>query len=105
MIYTQRKLYTELYIGRSNAKPFFYLLRKQKQSIEQELGEVLEWEEKRGQIVSRIRLYRKDVNLKDKEDWPRQHKWLAEKLNEFHRVFYDRVQALNPDDWQEEQEP
>ena len=110
MVHTQRKLYTELYIGGGNAKPFFYLLRKQKQSIEQELGidqelgEVLEWEEKPGQIISRIRIYWKDVNPEDKEDWPRQHKWLAERLNDMHRVFYDRVQALNPDDWQEEQE-
>ena len=55
--------------------------------------------------MSRINFYfSDDADPYNQEDWPRQHKWLAERLNEFHRVFYDRVRNLNPDDWQEEQD-
>jgi hypothetical protein len=38
--------------------------------------------------------YLNDVDPKDKTDWPRQHEWLAKRLNEMHRVFAPRVNAL-----------
>jgi hypothetical protein len=35
-----------------------------------------------------------DVDPEDEADWPRQHQWLAKRLNDFHRVFANRVKAL-----------
>jgi hypothetical protein len=32
---------------------------------------------------------------KTKPDWPRQHEWLAKRLNDMHRVFAQRVRALD----------
>lgn len=43
-------------------------------------------------------------NPTDEEDWPNQHAWLAEKLELFDNVFRHRVQDLNADDWQPEDE-
>jgi hypothetical protein len=30
----------------------------------------------------------------DKAEWPRQHQWLAKKINELHKVFAPRVRVL-----------
>lgn len=35
---------------------------------------------------------------KDKTDWPRQHEWLAKRVNEMLRVFAPRVRALEAAD-------
>lgn len=94
-----RQLRSELWITGRNAKAFFHLLRKQKDVMEQELGYPLEWEELPNGQNSRIAIYRNDVDPGDRGDWPRQHEWLAARLNELHRVFSNRVRALDADDW------
>ena len=40
----------------------------------------------------------KNVNSKDRSDWPEQHKWLANRLNRMHEVFALRVKQLNLND-------
>jgi hypothetical protein len=42
-------------------------------------------------------MYLSDVDPEDETDWPRQHEWLAGRLNEMHRVFAPRVRALDAD--------
>lgn len=103
MIPTKQQLKSEIAISTDKAKPFFYLLREQSQDIKQKLnleqGALLKWEEKPGQIISRIVIYLNNIDPRNRQDWPRQHKMLASKLNDMHRVFYDRVQELNAEDW------
>ena len=74
-------------------------MRKQKDMIEQELGYRLEWEELPDGQDSRIAIYLDDVDPNDEQDWPRQHEWLATRLNELHPVFANRVRTLNAEDW------
>jgi len=100
MIRPEQRIRAELYIAGDRAKAFFGLLKRQKQAIEQELGFALEWEELPSQQDCRISLYHNGVDPEDEADWPRQHEWLAKRLNEMHRVFAQRVRALNADDWQ-----
>lgn len=92
----------ELYIAGANAKAYFGLLKRQKEAIEQELGYPLEWEELPAGLDSRISVSLDESNLKNNDDWKRQHEWLAEKLNNMHRVFSRRVKELSADDWQPE---
>jgi hypothetical protein len=92
----------ELYISGANAKAYFGLLKRQKEAIEQELGYPLEWEELPAGLDSRISVSLDESNLKNNDDWKRQHEWLAEKLNNMHRVFSRRVKELSADDWQPE---
>lgn len=99
VIPTHRKIYVELYIDGGDAKPFFFLLREQRAEIERELGYALAWEEKPGKIISRVRYYWDGVDPYDREDWSRQHRWLAENLNAFYRVFHHRVRDLDAADW------
>ena len=91
----------ELYIKGANAKVFFRLLQADKEEIEAAIGYALSWEELEG-IESRIAIYLEGADPEDEGDWPRQHEWLAARLNEFHRVFANRIRILNPANWQED---
>ena len=94
-----RQLRSELYLYGRNAKAFFRLLHEQKDAIERELGYELEWQELPAGNSSRIAVFLNDADPGDESDWPRQHQWLATRLNELHRVFSNRVRALDADDW------
>ena len=100
MIRLKKQIRAELYIKGDSAKSFFSLLRQQKETIEQELSYPLEWEELPSRQDSRISVYLSDVDPEDETDWPRQHEWLAVRLNDMHRVFAFRVRALDADTWQ-----
>jgi hypothetical protein len=89
----KRQVRAELYIHGERAKIFFALLQNQKNQIESEIGYALQWEELPSGQDSRIARYLDDVDPTDPADWERQHKWIAETLNDMHRVFASRVRA------------
>ncbi len=99
MLESRQRVRVNLVIQGNNSMAFFHLLDEQRNQIEQELGYSLEWEHNPGQARQRIAIYR-NADPGDQGDWPRQHEWLATHLNDFHRVFANRVQALDADDWQ-----
>jgi hypothetical protein len=104
MIRTKEQIRTELYISDDRAKAFFGLLKSQREAIERELGCPLEWDELPSRRDCRISCYLNEVDPEDEADWPRQHEWLARRLNDMHRVFAQRVSALDADAWQPESE-
>ena len=89
----------ELYIGNEQAKAFFSLLKAQKETIEKELGYPLEWQELPLRRDCRIAILQEGVDPDQESDWPKQHQWLAKRLNDLHRVFSARVAALDADTW------
>lgn len=95
----RRQIQAELYISHEHAKEFFYLLREQRADIEQELGYALDWEELPEGRDTRVSIVLSDVDPEDQGDWPRQHEWLAARLNDLHRVFVHRVRDLRATDW------
>ena len=99
MVRPKKRVRAELYLGTEKAKAFFHLLHEQKADVEVELGYPLEWEELPDGRDSRIASYLDQTNAEDRDDWPRQHEWLAKALNDLHRVFAGRVKELNVDDW------
>ena len=90
----ERRIRSQLYIGGGSAKMSFHLLCEQKDAIERDLGYQLGWEERPDNLYSRIVDYNRGVDPTDRQDWPYQHQWLAERLNNMHRVFVDRVRNL-----------
>lgn len=100
----KRRLSVGLDMFDEKATAYFNLLVQNREEIEQEFGISLEWDELPAQKSSRVSLHKKDTDPTDEEDWPDQHAWLAEKLELFDRVFRQRIQALNADDWQPEDE-
>ncbi len=99
MVRPKNRVQAELYISGDKAKAFFGLLEREKEAIEQELGYPLNWEELPARRDCRISSYLNDVDPENRSDWPQQHEWLAQRLNEFHRIFAPRVRELNADDW------
>ncbi len=98
----KKQIRAELYIKGGQAKAYFHLLERQKQEVEKELGFELEWDELPEGQDCRIFSQLKDVDPDNEGDWPRQHAWLAARLNALHRAFARRVAALDADAWQPE---
>ena len=65
---------------RAEAKHRFQLLKAEKAAIEAEVGSPLDWEELPDRVETRISLTRSDLDPNDRDDWPNQHRWLAENL-------------------------
>lgn len=97
MVRPKRLVRAELYISGNEAKLIFQKLLAQKEQIESELGYPLEWEELPDARDSRVSAYLRDVDPEQEADWPRQHQWLAERINDLHRVFSQRVRAIDFD--------
>lgn len=104
MVRPKRLVRAELYISNSDSKAFFHLLREQASEIEAEIGYALDWEELPAGRDTRISVPLTGIDPENQKDWPRQHDWLTARLNEFHRVFVNRVKALNKDDWSPDEE-
>lgn len=104
--FREKRLGVELYIGTTDAKPLFHILKEEKGAIESEIGALLDWMELPERKGSRIVLFRRNTDPTDESDWPEQHKWLADTIEKFDRVFRNRVARLNADDWvSEDEEP
>lgn len=99
MVRPRREVRTELYISNESAKAYFSLLEDQKAAIEQEIGYALDWEALPDKRDCRIAIRLAETDAEDRSDWPRQHRWIAERLNDFHRVFSRRVRLLEADKW------
>jgi len=99
MIRPKRQVRAELYISGDNAKAYFNLLRAHRDAVHAELGYQLDWEELPAGTDSRISVTLNDVDPEDRGQWPRQHAWMVDRLNDLHRAFVGRVRALNAADW------
>ncbi len=80
---------------KNNAKIFYNLLLLDKENIEAEMQEKLEWRELPDNTKSEIILFKNNVNLSNKKDWSYQHKWLKENIEKFDKVFRKRIKELN----------
>ena len=77
-----------------SAKRNLKALDTHKTEIETALGEKLDWIEHPETTECRVALTMHGVNLFDRDDWPRQHAWLAEKATAIHVVFRPFVMRL-----------
>ena len=93
---------TRLMIKGDDAIAYYHLLHSQCDSIEEEIGEELEWEENPNNKASAVSLHNSNFSPENDEDWARQHSWLAEKLELFYNVFWQQIQTLDPSDYQPE---
>lgn len=86
----------ELYMSGPTANRAFLLLEQQKEEIEAALG-AADWQPLPEGNDCRIAVYRTDVDLKRREDWPTHFAWLQERCESFVPVFRPRVKALELD--------
>lgn len=99
MIRSHKRIRAELYLRGKNAKAHFHLLNANKDALEKQSKFPLVWEELPDRQDSRIAVYFNDMDPEDRENWPHQHRRLADSLNDLHRVFAERVHTLDADDW------
>lgn len=95
----KRQVRAELYMSHPNAKAWFHLLHAQKGQIEAELGYPVDWEELPEGKDTRVSVPLNDTDPENQADWPRQHEWLVNRLNDFYRVFAARVKVLDASSW------
>ena len=87
----------DLMTNGEHGKPHFHLLKKDRVEIEKQIGAELVWRE--NPVEHYISLYQRGVDLENRQDWDRQHRWLCEQLETFHRVFSRRVKVLDASDY------
>ncbi|HMP61664.1 MAG TPA: DUF4268 domain-containing protein, partial [Phenylobacterium sp.] len=75
-------------------KVWFDELLTRKAEIEAKVGQPLDWQRMDGKKMSRIALHRANSDFTKEEDWPAQHRWLADTLGRFHEVFRPYALAL-----------
>jgi Domain of unknown function (DUF4268) len=93
----KRRIGVELYNHNDPQKLGFKALRAQKDAIEQEFGEPLDWQELPGKKASRIAVFRYDVDPSDETQRGELHDWMLAKMDRFRKVFGDRVKVLKLD--------
>ena len=91
--FTSSEIRAQLELNGATAKAFYELLFAEKDKIESEIGYSLSWYNP-PDTKSCLAYTRRIVDLKAEHDWPNQHQWLWERLEEFHRVFSSRVKQL-----------
>lgn len=82
-----------IYISNEIAEVALPQLEKDKEGIEREIGEKLQWNpfpHKKDKIIALFR----DVDLSDREAWPEYCDWLIDKVVKFRAAFMPRVRNL-----------
>jgi len=93
-INTQKnRLGCEVYLGGSEPKKRFHKLYEDKDEIEREIGEKLDWMELPQGKDCRIVIYT-DGDIKNRVNWDKCFEWFLEMTESFHKVFSPRVKQL-----------
>jgi len=95
----EKRIGIGLVVKGPNAKPHFHLLNSEKGEIEKEFGQVLDWKELPTKIESRVILNKFNSDLADTDRWEEYCIWMAETLETFSKVFKNRIQKLDADDY------
>jgi Domain of unknown function (DUF4268) len=83
-----------LNMRRDADKAAFDTLFSQKDQIEAEFAESLDWQRLPGKMASRIVIYRYNSDLSVQEQWDELHGWMLSKMERFRSVFAERVRHL-----------
>jgi hypothetical protein len=88
----------ELYFHRDPLKRGIRQLAAQREAIEREFGEPLEWQELPNKKASRIVVYRTNVDPSDQSNYLELHQWMLARMEKFRQVFGPRLRSLNLDE-------
>lgn len=92
-----KRIGVELYFHRDPLKLGFNQLHLNKDAIEKEFGEALEWQELAGKKASRVASFRYGVDPTDASQFQDLHAWMLDRMERFRRVFQARVKELKLD--------
>ncbi|KQZ26498.1 hypothetical protein ASD50_03570 [Mesorhizobium sp. Root552] len=92
---SKQRVGVELYIHSDPLKIAFKQLLAQRESIEAEFGERLDWQDLNGKKGCRIASFLEDVDAADKHTFPRLHTWMLDRMTRFRDVFANRVRMID----------
>ena len=81
----------------------FHLLKKERETIERELGSKLDWEEKPDKRASSVYMRNQNMDPNETDNWSEQHKWMLKGLEKFREVFGARIKSMDVGDWEPEE--
>lgn len=84
-----------LTVAGPNKAEFYQQLYSQKEVIEAEVGEPLEWFEFPEKQSSYVQLIRHGVDLKNRAMWPEYLQWMVDGIQRFNDTFRERVRDLS----------
>lgn len=93
----EKTISVALNLHSEDAKAFFALLYAERQEIEDDFGQSLEWLEKLETKRSLISLA-ETADIYDRTKWEAQHEWFRQTLESFDRVFRRRIAKLDVSD-------
>jgi hypothetical protein len=76
------------------AKERYAYLYENKDEIENEIGSLLQWEERPDNPMSLITLSKTGVDPTNREDWPQQFEWLKTQLEAFYKCFFRYLKEI-----------
>ncbi len=91
--FENNELRAEIVFDNKNQNDYFQQFEKEKEEINNEIGEAITWPSPSDKRTCKIYL-RKPTNLAAKDQWPEQHEWLTEKITLLKKVFGPRIKAL-----------
>ena len=95
---TRKEIRTELYIDtgdKSNNKLIFDKLSQQKDRIEREFGDMLNWQKLPDKNASRIRYTIKKLDWRDEKNWEEIHELLIKNTIKLERVLRDPLKDIS----------
>ena len=104
IVVTKNQISVQLIIGGQDAEAHYHLLLQQQEAIEKEMGQPLKWQESPNKKTKKVSLWRNDCAVQDEQQWGDFHSWLHEYLEKFYDVFHQRIQKLDADDWQPQED-
>ena len=78
-----------------SSKAIYHVFHSEKETIEAEFGEALEWSESQDLKTSSISVTKHNADFRNEQDWKNQFAWLAERLEKLDNVFRKRVLKLD----------
>lgn len=88
----ENKIACEVYI--SDNEDLYMKLLENKESIESELNEKLEWMELEGKKANRIKISR-EADITNTEEWEKYFEWFLDKTQKFHKIFPKYIKKNN----------
>lgn len=92
-IATQNRITVYVAIKEPNRKKNFELFKKDKDSLEKEIGEPLTWDPMPHRKESQIQTHWQG-KLLDRSTWPTTYEWMLRSLERFHAAFAPRIKVL-----------
>lgn len=88
-----------LTIGNSESLAYYKLMEEEKEKYQAHFDTPLNWRERPGKPQKLVEVVMEEADPADREDWQRQHDWILDQLDRFHKAFSKAVRTLDPADY------